>query len=332
MTASPSHPPADDLPFVSVVVCTRNRAEILAQSSVALLAVDYPPDRWEVIIVDNRSTDDTLAVAQEIARRRPDLVQVVEERELGLSATRNAGIRRARGEIIAFADDDSFPEPAWLRTLVAALLAEDALVVGGAVEPWFQGERPAWFTDRYLVYVTDWDKGPEVQELKYNDYPRGANMAFRREVFERFGLFSTHLGYKGDRLVSCDEIEICLRVERGGGRILYIPGARVRHITAAERITPGWLARRFEGQAHSEAILDWRHAGWKGLRRGLPWFYRHAKLAASQKRQPPDGEVFALCWRRALRGYVVGLLHAPLTVPRYRPAAGTAAADWLPWA
>jgi len=318
-----------DLPFVSVVVSTRNRSRTLAQSSVALLAVDYPADRWEVIIVDNRSTDDTLAVAHEIARRRPDLVRVIEERELGLSATRNAGIREARGEIIAFADDDSFPESGWLRTLVEALMREDALVVGGSVEPWFQGELPAWFTERYLVYVTDWDKGPEIQELTYNDYPRGANIAFRREAFERFGLFSTHLGYKGSRLVSCDEIEICLRIERGGGRILYVPGARVRHITAAERITPRWLARRFAGQSHSEAIVDWQHAGWKGLRRGLPWFYRHARQAARQKHLPPDGKVFAHCWRRALLGYVIGFLHAPLTVPRYRPAAGTAA-DWLP--
>ncbi|HXO18337.1 MAG TPA: glycosyltransferase [Thermoanaerobaculia bacterium] len=318
-----------DLPWVSVVVCTRNRSQILAQSSAALLAIDYPADRWEVLIVDNCSTDDTLAVAQEIARGRPDLVRVIEERELGLSATRNAGIRHARGEIIAFADDDAFPESAWLRMLVEALLQEDALVVGGPVEPWFQGQLPAWFTERYLVYVTAWDKGPGIQPLTYNEYPRGANIAFRREVFERFGYFSTHLGYKGNSLVSCDEIELCLRVERGGGRILYVPGARVRHITAAERITPRWLARRFAGQSLSEAILDWQHAGWKGLRRGLPWFYRHAVQAARQKHLPPDGEIFARCWRHALAGYFLGSLRAPLTVPRYRPPEGTAA-DWLP--
>jgi glucosyl-dolichyl phosphate glucuronosyltransferase len=319
-----------NLPFVSVVVCTRNRAQLLAQSSAALLAIDYPSDRWEALIVDNQSTDGTLQVAHETARSRPDLVRVIEERELGVSATRNAGIRTARGDIIAFTDDDAFPESGWLRALVEVLLREDALVVGGPVEPCFQGELPAWFTERYLVYLAAWDKGPEVQPLTYNDYPRGANIAFRREVFKRFGYFSTHLGYKGRSLTSCDEIELCLRVERGGGRIFYVPGARVRHVTVADRITPRWLTRRFQGQALSEAILDWQHAGWKGLRRGWPRFYRQAKEAARQKCHAPDGQIFARCWRHALMGYSLGLLWVPLTVPRYRPAEG--AADWLPWA
>jgi glycosyltransferase involved in cell wall biosynthesis len=319
-----------NLSFVSVVVCTRNRAKLLAQSSAALLAIDYPSDRWEVLIVDNHSTDDTLQVAQETARSRPDLVRVIEERELGLSAARNAGIRNARGDIIAFIDDDAFPELGWLRALVEVLLREDALVVGGAVEPWFQGELPTWFTEQYFVYVSAWDKGPEVQSLTYNDYPRGANIAFRREVFERFGYYSTCLGYKGNSLVPCEEIELCLRIERGGGRILYVPGARVRHVTSAERITPRWLARRFQGQAHSEAIVDWRHAGWEGLRRGLPSFYRRARQAARQKHLPPDGQIQARCWRHALLGYTLGLLKAPLTVRRYRPSHGTAS-EWLPW-
>ena len=320
-----------ELPFVSVVVCTRNRAQILAQSSEALLALDYPPGRWEVLIVDNGSTDDTLEVAQGIARSRPELVRVIEERELGLSASRNAGVRQARGEIIAFADDDSFPEAAWLRALVEVLAGEtDALVVGGPVEPWIQGELPPWFGDRYMAFLTAWDKGPELQQLTYNDYPRGANIAFRREVFERFGSFSTDLGYKGNSLVSCDEIEICLRVERGGGRIFYVPGARVRHLTGADRVTPLWLARRFEGQAQSEAILDWQHAGWSGLRQGWRWFARHAWSAVRQRRVPPDGTIFARCWRHALWGYSLGLLRAPLTIARYRPPHGESA-EWLPY-
>lgn len=319
-----------DLPRASVVVCTRNRGRVLADSGAALMAIDYPPGRWEVLIVDNGSTDDTLEVAHAIARGRPDLVRVIEERELGLSATRNAGIRHAQGEIIAFADDDAFPDPEWLRTLAEALVRENAMVVGGAVEPWFQGELPDWFAGHYLAYVSAWEKGPEIQELTYNDYPRGANMAFRREVFELFGYFSTHLGYKGTSLVPGDEIELCLRVERGGGRILYVPGARVRHFTATERLTPQWLERRFAGQAESEAVLGWRHAGWKGLGRGLQWFCRRALQSTWARDSSTEGRISARCWQHALLGYSRGLLKAPLTVPRYRPSEGTAA-DWLPW-
>ena len=314
--------------FVSVVVCTRNRSEVLKESSAALWRMDYPPDRWEVLIVDNHSSDDTLTVARDIASMHPGRVQVIEERELGISVSRNAGIQRARGEVIAFLDDDSFPEPGWLSALVEVLTREpEALVVGGPVEPWFAGELPSWFGERFHVYVTAWDKGPEVRKLTYNDYPRGANMAFRREVFARFGNFNAHLGYKGTGLMACDETELCLRVERSGGRILYVPRARVRHLTAASRITPAWLARRFQGQAHSEAILEWRHSGWLGLYRGWRQFARNARATVRQRHRSAEDKILARCTGRALLGYTLGLLRAPLTIRRYRPPVGTA--EWL---
>ncbi|HWN42148.1 MAG TPA: glycosyltransferase [Thermoanaerobaculia bacterium] len=318
----------DRNPQVSVVVCTRNRSRTLAQACTAFLGIDYPPERWELLIVDNGSTDDTLQVAHGIARSRPDLVRVIEEPRIGLSAARNTGVRHSRGDIIAFADDDAFPEPGWLHALVDVLMQENVLAAGGPVEPDFQGELPPWFSDCYLPYLAAWDKGAEIQPLTYNDYPRGNNCAFRREVFQRFGYFSPHLGRTGSSLLSCEEIELCLRIERGGRRILYAPGARIRHLTVTERITPEWLARRFAAQGHSEAIIDWQHAGWKGLRRGWPHFYRAAR-AARQNHLLPDGQIFARCWRQALVGYSLGLLRAPLTVPRYRPTG--AASDWLPW-
>lgn len=320
----------NDLPIASVIVCTHNRAQTLAQACAALLAIDYPSDRWELLIVDNRSTDETPRVARELARSRPDLVRVIEERRIGLSQARNTGVRHARGEIIAFADDDAFPGTGWLQALVEGLRQDNALVAGGPIEPAFQGELPPWFHERYLPYLAAWDKGPEIQPLTYNDYPRGNNIAFRREVFERYGYFSVHLGRKGRSLLSCEEIELCLRVERGGGRILYVPGARIRHLTATERITLDWLARRFAAQAHSEAIIDWQHAGLEGLRRAWPRYKRNAIAAEQQEHLLPDGEILVRCQRSARRGYMRGAFSAPLTVPRYHPAPGTAA-DWLPW-
>ena len=318
-----------DLPLASVVVCTRNRSDSLMEACSALLALDYPAGEWELLIVDNASTDGSLELARDLERRRPDVVRVVQEPRVGLSAARNTGVRGSRGDVIAFADDDAFPSPLWLRALVDGLRQSDALVAGGPVEPIFDGQLPPWFTDRYLPYLAVWDRGPEAHLLSYNEYPRGNNMAFRREVFERFGWFSHHLGRTGRSLLSCEEIELCLRVERGGGRILYVPEARIRHRTVAARLTPRWLARRFFAQGQSEAILDWQHAGWRGLARSWPRAWRNAREAARQRRLPPDGEVFARCQRAALAGYTRGALVAPLRVPRYRPANG-AVADWLP--
>lgn len=315
----------------SVIVCTRNRSSSLAEACEAILAIDFPADRWEMVIVDNRSDDDTLEVARSIESTHPELVRVIREPRIGLSAARNAGVRTARGEIIAFIDDDAFPEPAWLQALVGVLDRDEALAAGGPVEPLFQGELPDWFGEPYLPYLTVWDKGPEVQPLTYNEYPRGANVAFHRVVFERFGFFSTHLGRKGRSLLSCEELELCLRIERSGGKILYVPGAKIRHLTVAERVTTEWLVRRFAAQGRSEAVIDWRHAGLRGLRVGLRR-YRGNAATANRQRHSEAGEIFARCQRSALRGYWRGLLSAPMTVPRYRaPAAAGPVAEWLPF-
>jgi len=311
-----------------VVVCTHNRSTYLRQACEAILAVDYPSDRFELLVVDNASTDDTPQVAAQVARQRPDAVRVVNAPVLGLSSARNTGVKHARGEVIVFVDDDAFPGPGWLRALAGALSEDGVLVAGGPVEPIFEGELPSWFSERFLAYLSAWEIGPEVRRLTYNEYPRGNNIGFRREVFERFGTFSTHLGRKGRSLLSCEETEMCLRVERGGGTILYVPDARIRHITPTDRLTPEWLARRFSAQARSEAIIEWRHGGFKGLRQGwLRWkeFAKHAELY-------PVGAfeaIYLQCMQRALRGYSRGSLTAALTVPRYRAPRGTP--KWLPW-
>jgi glycosyltransferase involved in cell wall biosynthesis len=316
------------LPYVSVVVCTHNRSASLRQASEAVLAVDYPPDRFELLIVDNASTDDTPEVASHLVRERPDRIRLVRAPILGLSSARNAGVQHARGEVIVFGDDDAFPYPDWLRAIADALHQKNVLVAGGPVEPIFTGALPAWFSDRFLPYLSAWDKGPRAERLTYNDYPRGNNIAFQRKVFERFGSFSPHLGRKGKSLLSCEETEVCLRVERDGGTILYVPEARVRHITPTDRLTPEWLARRFAAQGRSEAIVEWKHGGWPALRRGLARWKRLATDAASESGES-SAEIYKHCTQQAFRAYSRARWTAPLTVPRYRAPRGTS--KWLPW-
>jgi len=313
----------------SVVVCTRNRSRSLAQALDRLLQLEYPEDRWELIVVDNGSTDDTLAVAREVASTQPERVVVLEEPEPGLSISRNRGIARAHGQVVAFIDDDAIPEPDWLRGLLEILSTDGVSVAGGPVVPMFRGQPPAWLTERYLPYLAAWDRGSQVHDLTYNEYPRGVNIAFDRRVFDDFGGFSPHLGRKGRSLLSCEEIEICLRVERAGGRIVYAPRARVHHLTEAERITPGWLARRFGAQGQSEAILVWQHAGWRGLRIGLRSSLRNAVTTLPFGRSSEKDPLYVRCQWRTLLGFLRGSLRAPWQVPRYRPR--TPVFDWLPF-
>jgi glycosyltransferase involved in cell wall biosynthesis len=313
---------------IAVVVCTRNRSAALAGALEAVLAVEHDPRAWELLVVDNGSTDDTAAVARSLADANPGRVRVVVEPEIGLSAARNAGIAASDAEIVAFVDDDAFPEPGWLAAVAAGFRRREVMCVGGPVAPLLDGELPSWFSGRFLPYLTVWDLGPAPLELHYNEYPRGANVAFRRAGLERVGGFSPHLGRRGSSLLSCEEIELCLRLERAGWVTLYQPGARVRHLTPVGRMTPAWLNARFAAQGRSEAIVNWMHGGLAGLRVGLRAVRRHADEARRDRAQV--GRVFAECHRHTVRGYRRGLLDA-LRVPRYRPPdESLELAPWLP--
>lgn len=316
-------------PRVSVVVCTRNRSSRLGDACEALLGVTPVAGGWEVVIVDNASTDDTRTVADRIQRGANGIVRVVDERTISLSAARNRGIAESRGELIAFLDDDAFPDPSWLDALATALDGDRVLCAGGPVEPLVEGELPEWFQGRFLPYLTVWDLGDKAIDLRYNEYPRGANIAFRREAFDRFGVFSAHLGRSGRSLLSCEETELCLRLERGGFRTVYAPRARVRHSTPVDRLTPAWMRRRFAAQGRSEAIIAWMHGGLRGLARGLVAHRRRAREA--ERQLVVVGQLFAECQRRSLRGYLVGVATAPFTVPRSRPQRrGARFAPWQP--
>lgn len=314
----------------TVVICTRNRSSLLGEVGRAVLDQRLTRGDWELLVVDNASTDGTTEIARSTVDVAPERARLVIEEEVGLSAARNRGFREAHGELVVFLDDDAFPELGWLERLVEALDAPDGpMCAGGAVHPLFQGQLPPWFRARFLPYLTVWDLGPEPIELHYNEYPRGANVAYRREVYERYGGFSTALGRKGKSLLSCEEIELCLRIERDGRSIVYVPDAAVRHVTPTDRITPHWLQRRFAAQGASEAIVNWMHGGWRAVRVGLGAYRRHAREAARQRRWV--GAEYVRCQLWAYGGYLMGIPRAVLHTRRYRPNAGVRAAHWAPF-
>lgn len=313
---------------VSVVVCTRNRSTLLASACRSALEQRLPGQRWELVIVDNNSTDDTLEIARTVETEFPERVRVVQEPELGLSAARNAGIREAQGDIIVFLDDDAFPNAGWLRAVVDEFRTDDVQCVGGPIDPIIQGELPSWFLGRFLPYLSAWDLGEKGRELTYDEYPRGANIGFRREALEASGGFCTDLGRKGKSLLSCEEIDVCLQIERLGGRIVYVPRARVRHVVNTERLSPGWMLDRFESQGRSEAIVNWRHGGMRALIHGFGTFATRWREASSQIGGGDD--LVARCHRRSFFGYLGASLPAVLGVRRCRWPDGVHPAPWAP--
>jgi len=240
----------------SVVICSRNRVGSLEETLGSLLAMDVPAGlAWEVVLVDNASTDGTAARMREAAAQAQVPVVVLEEPQPGKAYALNRGIAAARGEYLLFTDDDALIDPAWLRATIEAFEATGADCVGGRVDPVWLGPRPAWLTDRLLNILAMLDLGPEPRELKAGDPEMlyGVNYAFRRDVFERVGSFDTRMCARGCGNEDKDMLD---RLRAVGGRVFYDPRIKVRHKVFPERMTKAYFRRwhRLWGRDRAQTV------------------------------------------------------------------------------
>jgi len=249
-------------PEVSVVVCTRNRAGLLAETLTSLAGQSIARERYEVVVVDNWSTDATHETAQDALARDGVRGRCVRERALGLNHARNRGIEDSNATIVAFLDDDARAEPQWLEALLAAFAAGTCNGVGGPIELVWQAPPPRWQHQNYLRLLAQFDLGVDRRAVDRYPYLVGTNMAFTRETFARFGRFDPRFDRQGTNLLSMGDTEYCHRVVRGGGTLVYEPRARVRHVVAPDRVRLSFLLRRSYSNGRSLCRL-------KDLRRDL---------------------------------------------------------------
>lgn len=232
----------------SIVVCTYNRAESLRDTLRALQALQAAPGRTcEVIVVDNNSRDHTRAVVEEVQRTWP-LLRYEFEGAQGLSHARNHGIASARGEVILFTDDDVLPEPEWLERTLAGLNEYGADACGGWIGPIWETPPPPWLTERFYGFLAvRTDRSDDYEVTADTPPPFGANMAFRRRVFERVGLFDTRRGRKGAVLASGEDGEMFERILAAGMKVVFLGGSRVHHKVESFRTTKRYFRRwRFQ--------------------------------------------------------------------------------------
>lgn len=244
---------------VSVVIPTFNGAAELPETlaSLASLSTGY---EWEVIVVDNNSTDATREVVQSAARTFPVPLTYLFEREQGRSAALNAGIRQAKGSIIVTTDDDVRPEANWLDAAVDALTTLDCDYVGGKVLPLWRARQPRWIPNhggRQWAVIALLDFGPEpIPYFKFpHKVPIGCNMAFRRDAFERAGWWSNRIGRKKGTLLGQEVREWALRAKAAGLRGYYAPEMVVRHVVHRERLNKAYFRRWFYWHGISRALM-----------------------------------------------------------------------------
>ena len=224
----------DDGPFVSVVIATYNRAESLSRTLRSLAAMDGAAGaEWEVIVVDNNSNDGTAEVAAEFERESGLDVQYVFERRQGKSFAVNAAIRCARGEILAFTDDDAEVGRGWIKAVCRAFETRECIGIGGRIVPVWSTAKPRWLQEGgpygLMSAIVKYDLGDEEIELDMKNPPYGANMALRRSAFAKYGFFREDLGPGARGLAAGDDTEMCRRMLSAGERFVYVPEAVVFH-------------------------------------------------------------------------------------------------------
>jgi len=242
---------------VTVAVITYNRSRYLREALAGLVRQSYPADRWELLVVDNNSSDDTRDVVASFTISMPVPRHIVEMRQ-GLDHGRNRAIAEARGDVIVLVDDDILVGPDWLEQMVAPFSCESSHrigVVGGEVVPVFPDGMPAWLEGSHRPLAFRAEPGP----LPPGQAPMGANFAFPKWVFVRFGKFDTTLDRQGARLFSGGDTEMIRRIRAVGLEAWFAPGARAMHQIPASRLTLRYAMRHAFDSARSRVIDNVRY-------------------------------------------------------------------------
>lgn len=226
--------------LISVIVCTYSRCESLKDTLESLLTQESDDSfNYEIIVVDNNSNDKTRDVVESYIQKLPNRVRYVFESAQGLSSARNKGVKEAKGEILAFTDDDVIVSPSWLKNIVETFEQYCADCVFGRIKPLCdESVLPVWLRrDRRLwVALSLLDYGDNRRIItNRNESMNGANFALKKEVFTVIKGFRTDLGVNGNKHYIGEETDIFARLLKQGRKIVYAPDATVIHKIPIER-------------------------------------------------------------------------------------------------
>ncbi len=263
---------------LSVIICTYNRDQYIYNILKSIAENDFPVEKFEIILVNNNSTDNTEAECNRFRTGFPQpAFHYFVEKEQGLSYARNRGIKEATGDILLYVDDDAIVEKGYLQAYYTFFKQHaSAMAAGGPVIPKYETEEPKWMSRFTRPLITSCIyKGKNISEFKRGEYPIGANSAFRKEVFEKTGLFNVDLGRKGDNLMGAEEKDIFDKMHSAGLKYYYLPGAVLYHLISGTRLTKGYFNRLTYSVGKSERMRTLAISKWKYAKRivleGVKW-------------------------------------------------------------
>ncbi len=237
---------------ISIVICTYNRSSLLADVLDTLCKQDADPDEFEIVVVDNNSSDRTKETTFQFVETHRNMRFILEPRQ-GISYARNRGWAESKGNYIAYVDDDCRIPPSWVRVAQRIIREHRPAMTGGPSFPFFLAEKPEWYKTEYGTRViTD-----IARPLKKKEYLAGLNFIFRKDILETLGGFDIRLGMNGGRIAYGEDIavQMTLRKNMPDEIIYYDPELFVYHLVRAEKMTLPWLFRSFFAKGRYVYVL-----------------------------------------------------------------------------
>lgn len=212
---------------ISAVICTHNRSAMLADCINSLLNQNVDYEHFEILIVDNNSTDNTKEIAAEFCKKHNNIKYFFEQ-TAGYSAPRNCGWKNATGKIIAYIDDDEIAAPNWIESILNTFqIKENPDIIGGIYEVRYDETPPEWFIDSMGGTNKNRQKG--VLNQRADCYLAGGNIAFKKEVLENLNGFSSDFDMKNGFLMMGEDTDICQRAKNAGFKLYYNPEIVIYH-------------------------------------------------------------------------------------------------------
>ena len=249
------------MPFpykATVAICTYNRANLLKLCIESLNAINFHKSEFEVLVVDNNSSDDTAEICSHIPILYPELnFRYVVETRQGVGYTRTRCAQEAKGEIVAYIDDDCLAEVNWLKEIVAFYNKHpEAMSTGGRIIPKYLVPVADWFGKYFWGLVGNYDLGSKVFQMEGVRYPSGANMHFRRVAFERYGTFDGNLGRSGKSLMAGEEKAMYLKLIKAKEKVYYLPQVIVYHHVEGNKFDKAYVRKHSFGIGGSERLMN----------------------------------------------------------------------------
>tara|TARA_R110001583_G_scaffold116529_1_gene267309 strand:+ start:7591 stop:8451 length:861 start_codon:yes stop_codon:yes gene_type:complete len=213
---------------ISLIICTRNRADTIEKCLTSIACLTFKGD-WECILVDNASTDSTLALLQSWALTVPFSVRVLHEPKVGVSNAKNLGIAHARGELIAFTDDDCYPQEDFLTQVNHSFEHNELAFVGGRILLFDKKDYPI------TIQTSEVYKNIPPRSFIRTGLIHGANYSFRRNALVEIGLFDVAFG--GGTPFPCEDVDILARLSAAGFHGAYDPEPLVFHHHKRKKLT-----------------------------------------------------------------------------------------------